>query len=73
MRYSAIEIFHHAMGVLLSGQTIDLSEEDAKRGVDAGHLVPPPIATPAPASPAPAAPVTPAAAPAPVAPAPTKE
>lgn len=36
--YVATDVFHHPDGVVLAGETVELSEEDAKRGLDHGRL-----------------------------------
>ena len=37
-RYTAIQTFHHPDGVLLAGETAELSDDVAIRGIEAGTI-----------------------------------
>jgi hypothetical protein len=45
--YTAITTFHHPDGVVVPGETIELSDEDGGRGIESGALVPTPVSVPA--------------------------
>lgn len=47
-RYTAVAPFHHPDGVVVPGETIELSDKEAVRGIETGALVPTPsISVPA--------------------------
>lgn len=49
--YTALAPFHHPDGVVVPGETIELSEDEAARGIESGALAPTPsIPVPAKAS-----------------------